>query len=116
MPEIEEHLINKAILHLPKLAESNVELSAYRVTARFCSFGSSWDSRIGEGAPISDSKTNGSYQSIDLTKLLVSRDTGRLLRSDGLILKPRSKGSGCSAVSTADSCFAPQILEINYKS
>lgn len=116
MPEIEEHLINKAILHLPKLDESNVELSAYRVTARFCSFGSSWDSRIGEGAPISDSETNGSYQSIDLTKLLVSRDTGRLLRSDGLILKPRSKGSGCSAVSTADSCFAPQILEINYKS
>ena len=47
IPELMDKRINKAILHMPKYNKNNVELSAFRVAARFCSFGSNWDNKIG---------------------------------------------------------------------
>ncbi len=114
LSDIEYKLINKAVLHMPKFNKNSVDLSAVYVKARFCSFGSNWNNKIDDGNLISDSYKNGRYQSIDLTPLLVDKRTFSLRKSDGLIMRSKIKGSGFSTVSTGDSCYAPQILEVNY--
>ena len=114
IPELMDKHINKAILHMPKYNKNDVELSAFRVAARFCSFGSNWDNKIGSGSAISDSTAANGYQSIDLTDLIVDTKTRTITKSEGLILKPQIKNSGFSAIATGDSYYAPQILEVNY--
>lgn len=115
LTEIMDKRIQKAVLHMPKLNRSKVDISAFRVVARFCSFGSNWNNKIPGGAPVSDSSSNAGYQSIDITSLLVEQRTGTIRKSDGLILKSKVKGSGFSAIATGDSYLAPQILEINFR-
>jgi hypothetical protein len=115
MPEMMDKRIHKALFHLPKLNQSNVELSAFKVSARFCSFGSTWDNKIAEGAPVSDSLIGTGYQSIDITSLFVEPRTRTLTRSEGMIFKSQIKNSGFSVIATSDSYLAPQILEINYR-
>ena len=115
IPEIVDKRIQKVVLHMPKFNQSKVDLSAYRVSARFCSFGSNWENKIAGDAPISDSFSDNGYQSLDLTSLLVDRRTKTITKSEGLILKPKIKGAGFSVIATGDSYYAPQILEINYR-
>ena len=115
MSEIMDKSIQKAVLHMPKLNQSKVEFRAFNVKARFCSFGSNWGNKIGEGIPISDSTVNGRYQSIELTPLLVDPRTKTIVRSEGFILKPVIKGGGFSVIGTGDSYLAPQIMEINFR-
>lgn len=107
--------INRAILHLPKYNMHNVELSAFQVSARFCSFGSNWNNKIAGGNSVSHSVIANGYQSIDVTALISDSRTKSITRSEGLILKSKVKGSGFSAIATGDSYFAPQILEINFR-
>ena len=115
IPELMDKRINKAVLHIPKFNNNNAELCAFRVKARFCSFGSNWDNKIQSGAQISNSVEANGYQSIDLTPLIVDPRTRTITRTEGLILKPVAKNSGFTAIATGDSCYAPQILEINYR-
>lgn len=115
IPEIMDKRIQKAVLHMPKFNQSNVELSAYKVSARFCSFGSTWDNKIPGETPVSDSSSKSGYQSLDFTSLLVDSRTKTITKSEGLILKPKVKGSGFSAIATGDSYLAPQIMEINFR-
>lgn len=115
IPEIMDKSIRKAVLHMPKLNQSKVEFRTFNVKARFCSFGSNWGNKIGEGFPISNSTVNGRYQSIELTQLLVDSRTKTIVQSEGFILKPVIKGNGFSVIGTGDSYLAPQILEINYR-
>ena len=115
VPEIMDKRIDKAVLHMPKFNQSNVELSAYKVSARFCSFGSTWDNKIPGETPVSDSSSKSGYQSLDFTSLLVDSRTKTITKSEGLILKPKVKGLGFSAIATGDSYLAPQIMEINFR-
>jgi hypothetical protein len=100
---------------MPKLNWSDVGVCAFKVTSRFCSFGSNWNNKVPGGMVIADSQTANGYQSIDLTPLLVDQRTRTMLRTEGVILRPKVKGSGFSVLSTGDSYYAPQILEINYR-
>lgn len=113
--EIMDKRIQKAVLHMPKLNQSKVEFSAYKVSARFCSFGSSWENKIPGDIPVSDTSSQSGYQSLNLTSLLVDGRTKTITKSEGLILKPKIKGSGFSVIATGDSCLAPQIMEINFR-
>lgn len=115
LTEIMDKRIQKAVLHMPKLNRSKVDISAFMVAARFCSFGSNWNNKIPGGAPVSDSSSNSGYQSIDITSLLVDPRTRTIRKSEGLILKSKVKGSGFSAIATGDSYLAPQIMEINFR-
>lgn len=115
MTEIMDKRIERVVLHLPKLNQSKVELSAFKVSARFCSFGSNWDNKIAGGAPISDSSSDSGYQSLDFTSLHVDQRTRTITKSEGFILKSKIKGSGFSVIATGDSYLAPQIMEINYR-
>lgn len=115
MSELTDKRINKAVLHLPQISQNCVELKSFRVSDRFCSFGSTWDNKIPGDAGISESVLSDGYQSIDISSLMIDQRTQSIVQSEGLILKPKIKGSGFSAVATGDSYFAPQILEINYR-
>lgn len=115
IPEIMDKRIQKAVLHMPKLNQSKVEFSAYKVSARFCSFGSNWNNKIPGETPVSDSSSQNGYQSVDFTSLLIDGRTKTITKSEGLILKPKVKGSGFSVIATGDSYLAPQIMEINFR-
>lgn len=112
--EIMDKQIHKAVLHMPKLNQNRTELSAYKVSSRFCSFGSNWNNRITGNIQISDLYLQSGYQSLDFTSLLVDERTKTIVKSEGFILKPKIKGVGFSVIATADSNFAPQIMEINF--
>ena len=113
--DVMDKRIQKAVLHTPKLNHSAVELSAFKIKARFCSFGSNWNNKIAAGVPVSNSIAEIGYQSLDITSLLVEPQTRIITKSEGMILKPKFKGSGFSVITTGDSYYAPQILEINFK-
>lgn len=113
--DVMDKRIQKVVLHIPKLNRGTAELSAFRVKARFCSFGSNWNNKIAAGMPISESMENTGYQSLDITSLLVEPRTRTITKSEGLILKPKIKGSGFSVITTGDSYYAPQILAINFR-
>jgi hypothetical protein len=115
MPEMMDKRVRKAYLHMPKLNHGSTRMSAFKVVARFCSFGSNWNNRIAYGDLVSDSIANGRYHSIDVSSLLLDSRTRTLQDVEGLILKPKNKGSGFSVIATADSYYAPQVLELNYR-
>ena len=106
--------IINATLHLPKHNRSDIQLQCFKVSARFCSFGSNWGNKISSLGLISDSSVDSKYQSINLTGLVTDK-FGNLTRSNGVIIRTKNKDSGFSVVATGDSYYAPQILEINYK-
>ena len=114
-PEIMDKRILKAVLHMPKLNQSNVGIGAFKVASRFCSFGSNWNNKVAGAVPVADSKEDNGYQSLDITSLLVDQRTRTLLRPDGLILRPKMREYGFSVIGTGDSSYAPQILEINFR-
>ena len=89
-------------------------LSAFGLTARFCSFGSNWENKIQAADELTTASTGGAYQNLDITRLITD-NAGFLKHSEGLILRPKEKNGGFSAVSTGDSYFAPQILEVNFR-
>lgn len=111
---IEKH-INKVVMHIPLHNKTIRQLKVYKVSQRFCSFGSNWENKILEGNLIANSNIINNYQTIDITTLLVDSKTKKLITSNGLILKSEAKDGDFAIISTADSSYAPQILEINYK-
>lgn len=112
--ELTNKRINKAILHIPKYNFPNIELSAFKVSARFCSFGSNWENKIASSSTIAETQITDKYQNLDITNLFVDKN-GYLTHFEGLILKPQVKKSGFSAIATGDSYYSPQIFEINFK-
>lgn len=113
LPELYDKQIRKAVLHIPQYG-GNCSLAAWGLTARFCSFGSNWENKIQAAEELTDVAASRGYQSLDITGLVT--DSARFLKpSEGFILKPKNKESGFSVVSTGDSYFAPQILEVNFR-
>ncbi len=115
LPEMLDRRIIQSILHLPRLSASDVQMSAYGVSARFCSFGSNWDNKIPLAAFETDSHGNHGYTDLDITHLLTEQRTGFMKRSEGLIIRTSVKDSGFSAIATGDNYYTPQILEINFR-
>lgn len=105
--------IQNATLHMPILNKSNVILKAHKVNSRFCSFGSNWDNKIPIAESITSSNISKNYQSINITSLLTD-EHGMLKQSNGLILRTKIKNTGFTIISTGDSYYSPQILEVRY--
>lgn len=112
--EIMDKRVQNAVLHIPKLNKSGIQLSATNVKARFCSFGSNWNNKIASGEPISDSSASTSYQSLDITNLLVEPRMRTITQSEGMILRTRDKSNEFSVITTGDSYYSPQILQVNF--
>ncbi|MBQ8185085.1 MAG: hypothetical protein IJ036_04795 [Lachnospiraceae bacterium] len=115
MTELMDKRILRVVAHLPKLDKGPVGVSAYEAAGRFCSFGSNWNNKAAVGNFISNGEVRGSYRDLDLTRLMADARTGNLLPFPGIVLKSQNDIGGFCAVSTGDSCFAPQIYEIHYQ-
>lgn len=107
--------IKKAMVHFPRHNLPGIDITAYRISRRFCSFGSKWDNKVEAAEMVANSFMNGKYQSIDITQLITHKPTGFLSLSEGFILKPLKKEKSFSVISTGDSFYAPPILEIRHK-
>ena len=114
MTGLNDKKIIRAILHIPKLNKSAIPLTASKISARFCSFGSQWNNKIPETSTLGDSEITEQYINSNITSILTDK-YGRFSKNEGIILKSKIKGSGFSVISTGDSNLNPQILEINYK-
>ncbi len=115
LPEIMDKRIGSVTFYMPNYNKNTVELKAFKVVARFCSFGSNWNNKISGDVAFAESNSINGYQSIDLTPLLVDKITRTISRSEGLILKSKVRDSGFSAIATGDSYYAPQILSVNFR-
>lgn len=106
--------IEKVVMHVPEL-NSGIALAAYRVSSRFCSFGSNWDNKIPLAASAADLQAYNGYQSMDISDQIIDSATKYLKKTEGFIIKPKVKQNGFTAITTGDSFYAPQILEICYR-
>ena len=115
MQDMYSHSVNKAVLHLPRLNNAEVPLSANKVSSRFCSFGSKWENKVAIADKFADADIVSGYHSLDITPLITEGKSKGLTMSEGMILRTKIKNSGFTVIATGDSYYAPQILEINYK-
>ena len=106
--------IKRAVMNIPILNDSHSRLSAVGLAARFCSFGSSWRNKKSGLRLSHQSKIISQYHKIDVTDFIV-KDQKLLTQSEGWIIKNAVTHSGISVVSTGDSFYAPQILEISFR-
>ena len=113
MTEMNGKKITNAVLHLPNLGNSHIELACTKVSSRFCSFGSTWDNKIAEMGDSNISQIGNGYIDINLTHMITDR-IGNILKEEGFILRSKKKDCGFLIVPTGDSYLNPQILEINY--
>ena len=114
MPELRTAKIESAIIHIPRLSSTALPLRAHGITARFCSFGTNWSNKILSSPEYAESVVKEGYVDIPATSFFADGGTGFLKVTNGWILKPTRKNSGFAALSTADSSFAPQILEVKF--
>lgn len=105
--------VKKILLHVPCLYKSSEKVSLFAPIARFCSFGSTWNNKIGQTGQLSEFYQNNNYLTVDLTEIMSDPIEKRIIYSEGLIVK--GNGAGYAALSTADCYIYPQILEISYE-
>ena len=106
--------ISKVIMHIPEYESIDAGVNAFKVMSRFCSFGSNWHNKIAGAGMISRSPHRDGYSDIDITKLLIAPN-GRLVHSDGIIIRPQERGPGAVTIATGDSYYKPQIFEVHFK-
>ena len=111
LPQLQNKRILKAILHIPKLNNSNCLLTIHHISARFCSFGSNWKNKISITDPLTESVISNGYYHLDITNLI--RDIKK--KSENYVIRAKDLNSKPAIISTGDSFFKPQILEVKFK-
>lgn len=114
MHELRSARIESAVLHMPLHAPSDIPLRAFGITARFCSFGANWHNKVHSTPEYTDALLSSDRVDLDVTPFFADSGTGYLKPTNGWIVKPMVKNGRFAAVSTADSCFAPLILEVKF--
>ena len=117
VPELLLHKINRAILHIPKLNNKSIGICVFPLQKRFCSVGTTWNNKIAyisEKEKLSSNKNE--YLDIDITEFVVNKNNDYLIRTDGFVIKSCIDNNDYIVISTGDSYYAPQILELNYDS
>ena len=110
--DLRSYVVKEAQLYLPHFGGEG-RLDSYRMTLPWCSFGSSWKTKV----PYAEFLHTGSicrrFAKMEVTEII--RDIFRVKDPGnyGFILK--GSDSGYSAVSTGDNYYRPQILEIKLK-
>ena len=107
--------VKNAIAYIPKLSQKAFNIDAYKVSQRFCSFGSTWNQKVNASEKIASSNNNTRYLTIDVTTMFTNRTDCTLVYNEGLILQNPKGKNNFIAISTGDCYSAPQILEIKLK-
>lgn len=106
--------IHKVYLYIPLLHRNDMKLMTVALSTRFCSFGSTWDNKKAGSQKTNLSEIVSGYHKIDITEM-ITHNQRLLTTSEGWIIKSAVKSSGFSAISTGDSFYAPQILEVIFQ-
>lgn len=106
--------IQKAHLYIPILRSSDMRLKVIGLTTRFCSFGSTWDNKKSSSQKATLSELVLGYHKINITNM-ITQNQRLLTGTEGWIIQNEAKGSAFSAISTGDSFYAPQILEVGFR-
>ena len=106
--------INKAMWYIPILGGTHLEISANEPLSRFCSFGTNWNNKKSGNQNVKTSETIPGYYRLDVTDV-ISRNKKLYTKNEGFILKSAKKCGEFTAISTGDSFYLPQILEVNFK-
>lgn len=114
IPELYAVRIQSAVLHMAKHANVTLPLRAYGVSARFCSFGANWNNKVGNTPDYTDALVEGEDIALPVTPFLADAAMGYAKASNGWIVKPMKQDGSFAPLSLADSCYAPQILEVNF--
>lgn len=114
IPELYAVRVKKVLLHLPCLYSTGAALAIGVPAARFCSFGSTWNNKIGQTGPLAAVHTNGKWATVELSHVLTHPAEQRLRYTEGFILRPQGEGEGFTAVATGDNYAFPPILEVQY--
>ena len=115
IPFLSSRELIKVKLYIPLLNRYASKLCIFPTVRRFCSFGSTWDTKVDASKQFISGEQKKNYAVFDLSQYVIIPGTNILNQPDGFILRTAQRGSGFAAVSTADSYYAPQILEINYR-
>ncbi len=106
--------IESAAMYIPKLDGGSSLLAAHRLTARFCSFASNWNNQKPSAYKYVSSEIKNGYHRIDVTNIIIkNREISKY--AEGWMLRVSPERKGLCVISTADSFFAPQILEITFR-
>ena len=106
--------IREASLYFPKLNQKQPRLFAFPLSTRFCSFGSTWNTKKNIGRIGIPSVILPHYQKIDITPFITHQKKLWAL-SEGWVIRSVSNHSDFCAISTGDSSFAPPILAVQYE-
>ncbi|MBP3395493.1 MAG: hypothetical protein J6M38_13305 [Lentisphaeria bacterium] len=98
-------------LWLPILCGST-PLEAYEMDTRFCSFGSTWNKRIPPSSRKLPLTQRREFCCVDLSEIMIDQN-GRLLFSNGLLLRAVSGFAGYCTLSTGDNYDTPVVLNAN---
>lgn len=115
IPDLASGKVEKALLHIPIMNGNSDSVDVFIPKKRFCSFGSTWNTKIDASPSIGRAHSKGRYLTIDVTDLFTNRKDQTLAYNEGIILKKPKNENGFVAISTADCYSAPQILEIKFK-
>ena len=113
LDDVQSRELQQAQLYVPIYGGTGAVLTGVTLSRRFCSFGSTWENKVGTEKSFAESRASGQYHVLDLTSILIDPQSRMLCQPDGWVL--RAKGGGYTAVSTGDSSFSPQILAVHFR-
>ncbi len=108
--QLQNKVIRSAVLHIPNLGCNRGVLNANRISTRFCSFGSTWENKISVTDELTESIFSSGYYHLDMTNLIRN---GKW-RDQNFVLRAKNSQNKPVVVSTGDSFYRPQILEVKY--
>ena len=115
MSDLSGYRVENAKLYLPRLDNGvSGKLEAYKLGSVWCSFGTSWDTKVAFSEKMKGVKSWGSYEEIEISDIVRDMLRVKEARNPGFVIKSR-EDSNCIAVATGDSYYRPQILEIQLK-
>lgn len=114
MQELRGAYVREMKLYLPCLSGNAAVPELYGLTARFCSFGSNWNNKVGRSEDGGRSVLAiPHFLCLDLTRFYTNR--ARLTESVGTVLTPSHFGkSGCHVIATGDCGAMPPVLCVKY--
>lgn len=107
---IQNKKIIKSILHIPQLGYNRPQITANRISERFCSFRSNWENKIAITDAIANSSASNGYYHLDMTNFL--EDFTK--ESENFVIRATSTNKPV-IIPTGDNFYAPQILEVRYE-
>ena len=113
--DLNYYLVKEANLYIPRYGFNSFDLEAYKIMLPWCSFGSTWNTKLEYQEFLSQARTSKDYKIIKITDIV--KDILRLNapRNPGVVIRAIENAAGYEVLATSDNYFTPQILEIKLK-